>query len=223
MKTQTNQAGFTLLELLVSLVIMTILSLTLASFIATWLEASTMAQARSNLLTNAETALDTITTDIRLSGDADLNNRWPDPNAPGAPSNQLSWQSTGTTLVLAKAAVDANNNIIFSDQDEYISQKDNEVYYLSGSTLYRRTIASPDANDAAKTTCPPASASSSCPADKTVATGVTNFSVQYYDANDALVAPDSARSIQLAITMSSVQNGETINASYATRMVFRNK
>jgi hypothetical protein len=124
--------------------------------------------------------------------------------------------------VLAKAATDSSNNILYSDASKYITEKDNEIYYLSGSTLYRRTLATNDNNDVAVTTCPPPG-SSGCPADKTIATGVTSFSVHYYDANETIVTPTSARSIELDITMSSTQDGHTISASYNTRMVFRNK
>lgn len=218
-----DASGFTLVELIITMVLIGILSLTLPNFIATWLQASSLGQARSDLLGNAENALDTVNKDIRLSGAADQNNRWADPNAPGAPTNDYSWQSSGSTLVLAKAAVDSGNNIIFSDPAKYISQKDNQIYYVSGSTLYRRTIASSDPNDAAITTCPPAIATSSCPADKTIATGVTTFSVQYYDANEQQVTPSSAHSIQLAITLQDKVGSKTISASYNTRMVFRNE
>jgi prepilin-type N-terminal cleavage/methylation domain-containing protein len=217
-----EQAGFTLVELLVTLMVMTILSLAVTNFIANWLQAATLAQARTNLLNNAENALDTVNTDIRLSGDADPNNRWPDNNAPGAPSDLLSWQSNNQVLVLAKAAFDKSGNIIFSDPAKYITEKDNEIYFLSGSTLYRRTLTSDDVNDAAITTCPANESSGSCPTDTVIASGVTSFSVQYYDANEDQVDPTDARAIQLSIVLASTQNGHQISASYNTRMVFRN-
>lgn len=220
---QHMQSGFTLVELLITMTLIGIISLTLPNFIADWLQAANLAQARTDLLTNAETALDTISDDIRLSGAADQNNRWPDPNAPSAPGNQLSWQSDSDTLVLAKAATDSSRNTIFSDPAKYISQKDNEVYYLNGSTLYRRTLASSDSDDAAITTCPPSATTSDCPADKMIATDVTSFSVQYYDANEQIVPPSSARSVQLSITLRKVQDSHPITASYNTRMVFRNE
>lgn len=216
-----NQSGFTLIELLVVMIIMGILSLTLADFIVSWLRTSSLANTRANLLTNAETALDTTTNDIKLSGSADLNNRWPDANGPGG--NQFGWTSGSQVLILAKAAVDKSNNIIFSDPAKYISQKDNEIYYLSGSTLYRRTLASDSVNDGAVTTCPPASASSSCPADETIATGVSGLAISYYDASENSVSPSDARSVQIALTLSSSSGGETAKASYTTRMVFRNE
>lgn len=216
-----SQAGFTLIELLIVMVLMGIVSIALANFIADWLQESSLAQARSNLLLTAETALDTVTTDVKLSGDADQNNRWADTNGPG--SDPYGWTSGSQVLVLAKAAVDSSNNIIFSDPAKYISQKDNEVYYLSGTTLYRRTLASGTAGDVAVTTCPPAHTTSSCPADKVIATGVSNLTLTYYDANENSVSPTDARSVQVGITLSSQQGGETVTASYTTRMVFRNE
>lgn len=215
------QGGFTLLELIITMVLIGILSLMIPGVFVSWLQSSTLAQSNATLLGNAESALDTITTDIRLSGNADPTNRWPDPNGPGG--NQYGWQSNSGTLVLAKAATDNSNNIIFSDPTKYISLKDDEVYYLSGSTLYRRTISSGQSGDSALTTCPSASATPSCPADRTIATGVTNFYAQYYDANENQVSPGNARSVQLAITLTGQSGSRTISASYSTRMVFRNE
>jgi prepilin-type N-terminal cleavage/methylation domain-containing protein len=219
--TDKSESGFTLPELLVVMIIMGILSLTLANFIVTWLQQSSLSQARANLLTNAELALDTVTNDIKLSGNADQNNRWPDANGPGG--NQFGWSSGSQVLVLAKAAVDGSGNIIFSDPAKYISQKDNEIYYLSNTTLYRRTLASDSSGDAAVTTCPPAAATDTCPADETVATGVSSLSFTYYDAGENVVSPADARSVQLAITLSSKVGGQSASASYTTRMVFRNE
>jgi prepilin-type N-terminal cleavage/methylation domain-containing protein len=214
-----TQAGFTFVEMLVVMVVMSILSLSLANFIASWLQASSLAQTRTNLLTNAETSLDTITNDIRLSGSADQNNRWADNNAPGG---QFGWTSGSQTLVLAKVATSSSNNVIYSDPSLYITQKDNKIYYLSGTKLYRRTLDSDSANDSAVTTCPPANTTSSCPADTTIATGVTSLTFTYYDANDDVVTPVNARSVQVAITESAKLDSQTISASYTTRMVFRN-
>ena len=220
MRKKLDQKGLTLVELIVVMVVMSILALMLSNFIATWLQSETNTQKRSDLLANAQNALDTVTEDIRMSGSVDQNNRWPDANGPGG--NQFGWTSGTQVLVLAKAAVTSHNDIIFSDAAHYITQKDNAIYYLSGTTLYRRILESTDSTDAAITTCPPASATASCPADKTIATGVSNFAVSYYDANNAVVTPANARSVQLAITLTTKQNGKAISASYSTRMVFRN-
>ena len=215
-----TSAGFTLVELLVVMLVMSILSLTLANFIATWLQTQGLAQTRSNLLTNAESALDNVSQDIMLSGSVDQTNRWPDANGPGG--NQFGWQSGSQTLILAKVAVDSSGDPIFVDTTDYITQKDDEIYFLSGSTLYRRTLASTSSTDAAITTCPSSDATSTCPADKIIATGVSSWSVSYYDASNNLVSPSDARSVQLSITISTPYDGQPVNVSYTTRMVFRN-
>lgn len=215
-----NQKGLTLIELIVVMLVMSILAIMMANFIANWLQSETNTQKRADLLTNAQNALDTITEDIRMSGSVDANNRWPDANGPSG--NQFGWASGSQTLILAKTAVTSGNTVIFSDPSNYITQKDNAIYYLSGTTLYRRILESTDASDAATTTCPPSAATSSCPADKTIATGVKTFTVTYYDADNNVVTPANARSVQLAITLTTKQNTQTISASYSTRMVFRN-
>lgn len=217
--TERKQGGYTLVELLVVMILIGILSIGIVAFFTSWAQIESLAQSRSDLLTNAENALDTITNDIKLSGSVDDNNRWADTYAP---SGQYGWTSGSQVLVLAKIATDSSNTVIYSDPSKYITQKDNEVYFLSGTTLYRRTLKSSSANDAAVTTCPAADASASCPADTVVATGVSNFTVTYYDASENIVVPSSARSVQLSITISSSTGGKPASATYSTRMVFRN-
>jgi prepilin-type N-terminal cleavage/methylation domain-containing protein len=219
-RADVKRQGFTLVELLITMVLISIIAIMLSNFIANWLQVGSVSRARADLLANAESALDTANTDIRLSGGANLYNRWADANAPGA--DDYSWTSDSDTLILAKAAVDSSQNVIFADPAKYISQKDNVIYYLDGQTLYRRVIKSDDSTDAAVTTCPPPGASG-CPADRVIATGVSSFNVKYFNADNEQVAPDDARSIQLAITLQNTVGGKAINASYDTRMVFRNE
>lgn len=191
----------------------------MSAFLTDWVQNYETTSARTGLLDDAEQALDTVTSDIRLSGAADDNNRWPDPNGPSG--NQYGWASGANQLVLAKIATDSSGNVIFSDPNNYITLKDNEVYYLNGGNLYRRTIASGESNDSSVTTCPPPG-SSGCPADTLVASGVTSFNVTYYDASENQVDPASARSVGLAITLVKSVDGKSLTANYSTRMVFRN-
>lgn len=221
-RTSLNQRGVTLVELIVTTAVVSIIALTMANFMANWLQQNAISQARVDLLTTAQNALDMTGNDIRLSGAADQNNRWQDQNAPGAPGNLLSWASGSNTLILATAAEGADGNIIFSDPVHYISTKNNQIYFVSGGTLYRRTLAAPDASNSAKTTCPANISSVSCPKDRVVATGVTSFNVQYFNSDSQQVAPSDARSIELKITLGEVKYDKHIAASYDTRMVFRN-
>lgn len=219
-KKKLTQKGFTLIELLVVMIIIGVLSLALTNFVFVWLQEAAISNARATLLQNAENALDTVTNDVRLSGSVDTENRWPDANGPGG--NQFGWTSGSSTLILAKVAMTSSNQVIFSDPAEYITQKDDEIYYLSGTTLYRRTLASTSTGDAAVTTCPPADATKSCPADLTIAKGVSSWSVAYYDENGDVTTAADARSVQVAITLSENVDAQTLSESYTTRMVFRN-
>lgn len=221
MKRGTKNAkpeGFTLPELLVTCILLSMVALIMAGFLTGWLQSYANTKARTDLLQNAELALDQINKDIRLSGAADSSNRWPDANAPSG-----GWQSDADTLILAEAATDSSRNVIFADPSKYITVKDNVIYFLDGQNLYRRVLASDNSADAARTTCPPAASNSSCPADSLVAAGVTNFDVKYYDARENQVAPTDARSIDLSITLTSKSTTKTIAQSYHTRMVFRNE
>ena len=219
--TPRNQKGFTLTEMLITLILISILSLTIANFIADWLQTASLSQARTLLLSNAQDALDNIGNDIRLSGAADQVNRWADPNGPGG--NEYGWTSDASTLVLARITTDSSNDVIYSDPNNYIPEKDNVVYYVSDKKLYRRVIAAVNPATAAVTTCPPESATATCPADRKIAQDVIAFSVSYYNADDQVVIPDEARAIQLSITLVENKGGKTVTATYETRMVFRNE
>ncbi len=220
---RANQSGLTLVELLIALTLTSAIFTLIISFSVDKLTDSSKQSIRYTLLSNAETGLNRVANDIRLATSADDNNRWQDPYSPGAPGDQLSWQSSSSsTLVLAIAAVDGNNNIIFDDAHDYVSAKNNVIYYLSNGTLYRRTLAAPNTGNVAVTTCPPASATGSCPADRDVLDNVSSFSVQYYGSDGTAAAPSSAHSVQLSVTLLEHKYGQDISTQYTTRMVFRN-
>jgi hypothetical protein len=177
---------------------------------------------RDTLIKETEQSLDLAANDVRLSANADSNNRWPDPNSPGGSGNPYGWQSNGSTLILAEAASNSSGNIIFSDPANYITEKNNIVYFVNNGTLYKRIIASPVSANSAVTTCPAASASSSCPADKELLHNVTNFSITYLNGQSQSVAPADARAIEMHVTVSKNVFGQPVSADYTTRMVFRN-
>ncbi len=215
------QNGFTLIELMIVMLVMSVLALALMNFVAGWLQLSSEAQAQANLTSTAQLALEKATNDIMLSGSVDSPNRWPDPNGPNG--NQYGWTANSQTLILAKVAINSSGQPIYTDNSDYVTLKDDEIYFLSGTTLYRRTLASGEPSDIAVTTCPQSDATASCPPDNIVATGVTNWSVSYYGINGDTVSPTDARSIQLSITLSAQYGSKPITASYTTRMVFRNE
>lgn len=216
-----RQAGFTMVEVLVAVSVTTIMVLVITNFMMRNVQSSTLETSQAAILREIEQSADEVNADIRLSANADLNNRNADANSPGG-SNQYGWTSNASTLVLATAAVDNSGNVIFSDPANYVTTKNNIVYFVSGGTLYRRMIAANVSNNSAKTTCPPAQASSSCPADKALLHNVSTFSVTYLDGNNNSVSPTNARGIELKLGAAYSQYKHTQSASYTTRMVFRN-
>lgn len=220
---QLNQAGFTLVELTVSCVMVAIMSMILINFLGDWVRQNALTSARVSLLNDAQVALDAIGDNIRQSAAADQNNRWLDANAPGAPASQQSWQSDSSTLILATAAQDSNNNILFSDPANYTSHKNNYIYFVSGGILYVRTLAAPVTGNKAVTSCPKSAATSSCPQDRSLTTNATNFNVKYFNNANQEVTPTNARSIELGLTLQTKKYGQAIQVSHKTRMVFRNR
>lgn len=204
------------------MVVLVVLSAGIVSFTVTKTIEAARTSARADLLSNAQIGLDRMANDIRLSSKADDNNRWPDNYAPNAPSDLYSWQSNSSTLILATSAQTSNGTILFDDPADYITTKNNYIYYLQNGTLYERILAASKTGNSAVTTCPPADATSSCPADKTIMTDISSFTVTYYDTYNQQVDPASARSIGLSVTMSTTRYGQAISATYNTRMVFRN-
>jgi len=217
-----DQAGFTLVELLISIVVTTVVVLVLTNFLMSNLQSATLETTRATILREVELTLDILTRDVRLSANADQNNRNSDPNSPSGSANQYSWASSSTVLVLATAATNASHKIIFSDPANYVTTKNNIVYFVSNKTLYKRTIAASVLGNSAKTSCPASKATAACPADKALLTNVTNFKVVYRDGSNNSVIPTNARSVEISLTAASKQYRKTQSASYTTRMVFRN-
>jgi prepilin-type N-terminal cleavage/methylation domain-containing protein len=221
MKRHAN-SGFTLVELLISISVISVVMLFITDYFLGTIQQSAIATNRDTLIKETETSLDSMTNDVRLSANADTNNRWPDANSPGGSANQYGWTSNNSRIVLATAAENQSDNIIFSDAHNYITQKNNVVYFVQNGTLYKRVIAAPVSGNKAVTTCPKASASASCPADKELLHNVTGFTVTYLDGQNQSVSPTDARSIEVHVTVSKSTFKKPVTADYTTRMVFRN-
>jgi prepilin-type N-terminal cleavage/methylation domain-containing protein len=217
-----DQRGVTLIELLITMTVVSVLAIVAMNFMVNWFRQNAITQTRAVLLAESQDALDFIADSIRLSSAADETNRYQDPNSLGAPSDLFSWKSNQSTLVLASAAEDTSGNILFSDPANYTSYKNNQIYFVNNEALYRRTLAASVAGNKAKTSCPTAKATASCPVDRRIASNVSSFSVKYLDAQNQQVTPPNARSIELSITLRKKIQNQWIESSDKTRMVFRN-
>ena len=212
--------GFTLVEVLVALAVTTLLVIVFTDYLMNNTIQSVRAADRASILAQTEQSLNQVTKAIRISANADSTNRWPDPNGPGG--NQYGWQSNSSTLILATAATDTSGNIIFSDPEDYITVKNNLIFFVSNGTLYERILAAPVSNNSVQTTCPASDANSSCPPDKPLLNNVSSFTINYYNGQNQAVTPSSARAIQLKVVVSANAYGKTVSVNYTTWMVFPN-
>ena len=217
-----KQSGFTLVELMTSITLIGIMTGFVVAFGVNGLANYNYSYNRSVLLDQAHLGLRSISEAILQSASADTNNRIEDQNSPGAPGNLFSWQSDADTLILATAAEDNAGNIIFQDESQYVSYKNNVIYYLDDNVLKKRILAADVPNNSTITTCPETSSSPTCPADKTILEDVDSFSVKYYDSQNQEVSPNNARSIELEINLSKEVQNRAMSAGYSTRTVFRN-
>ena len=216
-----HQQGFTIVELMVAIFITTLITIVITDYMMQNTRSSIITSSQQNILREIEQSLDEVATDIRVSANADTNNRNADPNAP-TNGDQYSWASNANTLVLAKAAQTPSGNIMFSDPQLYVTHKDNLIYFVKNGTLYRRRVAAPIAGNGNPTTCPVNLATSSCPRDRELLHNVTNWQVEYLDGNNVAVAPTNARSVRLTLSAAEKKYGKLQSASYTTWMVFRN-
>src|SRR5690606_18214455 len=120
---------------------------------------------QSRLAVESQNILRLMVEDLRTSSSIRANNSIEDENAPGA-----GWTTSNDNLILivSTPAVDDSNNYIVNEDTNRIYHNE-FVYYASGSTLYKRSLANPDAEDnKLSTSCPKAIATSSCPPDAVI-------------------------------------------------------
>ncbi len=221
-QTHRSQRGFTLVETMITLVMTGVMATSIIVFMVSGLRTYGKATSKAYLISQAQSGVERISGDILIAANADDNNRIEDNYSPGAPVNLLSWQSDADTLILATAAEDTSRNILFADASQYITQKNNIIYYLDGKVLRKRVLAADVVGNRAITTCPASVATSSCPSDRVVLENVSSFVVTYRNHLNQNVVPEDARSVEVAITLDDKKYATT-TVNYKTRTVFRNE
>lgn len=191
-----NQQGFTLVELVSVLAVSTLfISLVLYFGIAYW-RYSSLLEADLGTFVARLNAQDFIREAIGSSAGLINQNSIPDPNAnnPDPTNGATYWVaehavpgtvSVGTSgtsplLYYKRFSVNTSNAVAMNGTAPY---EDEYVLYLNGPTkqLLLRTLANPNVvNNKATTSCPPAIATPSCPADKIIIDELSSVDVTYY-------------------------------------------
>ncbi len=219
--------GFSLLELIVVGAIIGILALLVSGFYVNRLVDYARNDTLIILQSNTKQALTSMERDIKSARTIETANQWADINGPGG--NQYGWiSSTGSpsTLVLSVPAVDTAGNLIYADAAHSGLQTNDIIYYVDSTTksLYRRVIANPVNGNIAVSTCPPASATGTCPADGKVIEDVANMTATYYDtSNVSTTTVNNVYSVNVTLTQSRAKFGQTYSNSLTTRASLRNK
>lgn len=217
---RTNNDGFTLAELVVAMtagaiVVLVVLSITLFFF------ADIMSSnARATLLSDAQIALNRVVEDMRTGSEILINNTIPDANEPTG-----GWTTSNADLILivSTPSIDSSNNFIF-DSNTGNPFQDEFIYFTDGGKLYKRILANPSAPDnVATTTCPEASTTPTCPADKMLTENFENMTFDFYDQdNIPTTDPLLARSALINIYMQKDIFGRVIDVDNSIRMTLRN-
>lgn len=192
------QAGFTLVELLVAMILTVAFSILVLSFMIDFWRSTATLQSDSETLVTRQNAGDRLRTALNVgthlidqNSIVDLNADDPDPSdgtgtfwvlIHAIPSSITMPASGSITPVFYFEApsVNSSESLIMNGTQPYY---DEFVLYLKGSTkqMLMRTLANPNATgDKLTTSCPPPLASSSCPPDTVIAGDVTSVDTRYF-------------------------------------------
>lgn len=218
--TKSAQAGFTIVELLVTISMIGLIAVTFFAVITNYLAIITRNSTLNELTIESQNLLRSTVEELRYGAGVRQTNTVFDANQPG------SWNTSNTNfvIIIAVPAVDASNTYIINPDTG--SPYNNElVYYRDNKKLFKRMLANPNAvGNQAVTTCPPATASSTCPADRLLTSDGKQFSFILYDQdNNATTDPLLGRSVHLDLQLERDTFGEPITFSNSIRVTLRNQ
>jgi type II secretory pathway pseudopilin PulG len=212
--------GFTITELVLSITIAGFLIIALYTATFYYYVNTSQTETATNLALESQTILTQLTDDIRLADSISSTNSIPDANGPGG-----GWTTSDPSdiLIIESPAVNSSRDIIYDSTTGY-PYRNEFIYFRSGTIMYKRVLANTSAvGNTAKTTCPAASASPTCPSDRLFSSNVSNLTFTFYDSSDATTANAAqARSVVLTVNMAKKSFGKNITLSNSTRVTLRN-
>jgi prepilin-type N-terminal cleavage/methylation domain-containing protein len=220
-KLQLKQAGFTLVEITVAVSVMAIVGVVFTGVIAHYFVVISRNNALTEMTINSQNLLRSTVENIRYGNGVRQTNTINDPNSPVG-----GWNTSNTSfvIIIAVPALDASKQYIV-DPGTGSPYMNELVYYKNGKKLMERILANPSAvGNRMHTTCPPASASSTCTADPELADYVKSMVFTLYDQNGATTpTPASARSVLITLSMERNAPGNPLNLTNTIRVTLRNR
>lgn len=214
-----NQSGFTLVELLISITLIGIISVGLMGVITNYLVIITRNSKFVDMTTDSQNLLRITVEELRYSAGVRQINTIADSNAPSG------WNTSNSNfvIIIALPALDSDQEYIVNPLTG--SPYNNEiVYFKQGRTLYKRFLANPNASgNTTLTSCPIATVSPSCPADRVLSDNTENMIFTLFD-QDNTVTTDAllARSIQINLLLQEVTFGNPLVLNNSIRITLRN-
>ncbi len=214
-----DESGFTLVELTVSLVLIAMISISLLSALTYYFTYVVRNNTLIDMTADSQNLLRTTVEELRYGSGVRQTNTIPDPNTPAG------WNTGNANFVIifAVPAVDSSNNYII-DPDTGSPYNNELVYFKLNDSLYRRKLANPNAlGNTLVTSCPAASANSSCPDDTSLVKYLDNMTFNLYDQDDAATTdPLLARSVKVNLFMKRETFGKPLLLDNSIRVTLRN-
>ncbi len=214
-----QEAGFTLVELNITMSMMALLAIGFLAIFSSFIVTISRTNHSIEMTNQSQNLLRAFVEELRYGAGVRQTNAISDPNNAGG------WNTGNANFVIITTipALDsAKNYIIDSDTGEpYLNEY---VYYKQGSFLYKRTLADPGAiGNQLKTSCPPVSASASCPADAKLAESLQSIVFSLYDQdNGSTTNPLLARSVKIDLILEEDTFGSPLIFENSIRTTLRN-
>jgi prepilin-type N-terminal cleavage/methylation domain-containing protein len=218
-KLRRKKQGFTIIELLIAVSVASIASILILSAFVFMYGSLLREQSRAQMVLESQVFLKRMVDDIRVANQMLTTNSLADAYDPVG-----GWVTSdpANILVLTQPATNASKDFIFDSSTGYPYQNE-VVYFGSGTSMYRRTLANSNATgNATITTCPANTAG--CQGDIKLLDNLQNMLFVFYDVNDAVTTvPENARSVELSVNLTKRVYGESITISNKTRVTLRNE
>lgn len=217
---RSNSHGFTVVELLVVITVIGILSVGLLSAFADYLAATTRNNLFVDMTNDSQNLLRSTVEELRYGAGVRQTNSINDPNGP---SGGWNTSNENFVIIIPLPALTAGKAYIM-DTATGAPYMNEHVYYKIGTTLYKRTLAHADAiGNSARTSCPEAIASTSCPKDRELSRNVGDMNFVLYDQDDNLTTNTLlARSVRINLRLERDTFGDPLVFDNNIRVTLRN-
>lgn len=236
MKRVKTQSGFTILEVVIITPILMVTVIGLLSFLFTMYSSFIQKNEVASMQVAAQAVVFNMQEDMlnTTAFSSTTNSNASDSHRPVA-----GWQhaTDPPTLILSSASYtgprqDTSRQQVYmrpggpntctpfvsqSTMETYPKAYNNIIYYVKDNTLYKRILTpnSPTCGTGYQVqSCPSASANATCPADKVMATDVSDFDVTYLrEDNSTTTVPEQANRVTITMTFTRTVAAEEVSTS----------